>query len=81
MAQPLNLQQRLLSAYILVTGDIMVASGDADTYGPFKCCALFRGSATHINSKHIDIIDNIDIKMPMYNLIEYSDNYSDTPGI
>ena len=35
---------------------------------------------THINDEHVDNADNIDIIMPMYNLIEYSDNYSDTSG-
>ena len=29
---------------------------------------------------HIDTVENLDIIMPMYNLIEYSDNYSDTSG-
>ena len=32
---------------------------------------------THINDEHIDNADNLDIIMHMYNLIEYSDNYSD----
>ena len=35
---------------------------------------------THINDEHVDSADNLDIVMPMYNLIEYSDNYSDTSG-
>ena len=30
--------------------------------------------------KLVDEADNINITMPMYNLIEYSDNYSDTSG-
>ena len=33
---------------------------------------------THINDEHGDNVDNLDIIMPMYNLIEYSENYSDT---
>ena len=32
----------------------------------------------HINDGHIDTAENRDIIKPMYNLIEYSDNYSDT---
>ena len=32
---------------------------------------------THINDDHIDTAENLDIIMPMHNLIEYSDNYSD----
>ena len=34
----------------------------------------------YINDEHIDNADNLDIIMPMYNLIEYSNNYSDTSG-
>ena len=33
-----------------------------------------------MNHEHVDNADNLDIVMPMYNLIEYSDNYSDTSG-
>ena len=34
----------------------------------------------HINDEHIDSTDNLDIIMNLYNLIEYSGNYSDTSG-
>ena len=30
-----------------------------------------------INDEHVDTEENLDIVMPMYNLIEYSDNYQD----
>ena len=33
---------------------------------------------THINNEYVDNGDILDIIMPMYNLIEYTDNYSDT---
>ena len=33
-----------------------------------------------MNDEHIDTAENFDIIMPMYNLIEYSDNYSNTSG-
>ena len=33
-----------------------------------------------INETFVDETDFINITMPMYNLIEYSDNYSDTSG-
>ena len=33
---------------------------------------------THINDEHVDNTDDLIIVMPMYNLIEYSDNYLDT---
>ena len=32
----------------------------------------------HINDDHVDTADILEITMPMYNLIEYSNNYSDT---
>ena len=65
-------------AHILVTGDITVSNGDANTKVAFKNCAPFTKCVTHRNDKHADNADNPDILMPMYNLIEYSDNYSDT---
>ena len=46
----------------------------------FKNCAPFMKCITHINNEHVDNADNLDIIMPMYNLIEYSDSYSDTSG-
>ena len=39
---------------------------------PFTKCDL------KINDEHIDTAENLDIVMPMYNLIEYSDNYQDS---
>ena len=33
-----------------------------------------------INDMFVDKANHIYITMPMYNLIEYSNNYSDTPG-
>ena len=32
------------------------------------------------NDEHVDTAENLDIVMPMYNLIEYSDNYQDSPA-
>ena len=46
----------------------------------FKNCASFTKCVTHINNEDVDNAENRDIIMPMYNLIEYSDNYSDTSG-
>ena len=46
----------------------------------FKNCAPFTKCVTHINDEHVDDVDNLDIAIPMYNLIEYSDNYSDSSG-
>ena len=46
----------------------------------FQNCAPFTKCITHIDDERVDNADNLDIIMPMYNLIEYSNNYSDTSG-
>ena len=51
-----------------------------DTKVTFKNCAPFTRYVTCINDEHIDTAENLDIIMLMYNLIEYSDNYSETSG-
>ena len=40
----------------------------------FKNCAPFTNCISEINNTQIDNAKDIDIVMPMYNLIEYSDN-------
>ena len=67
-------------AYILVTGNIAATPNNAATQVVFKNCAPFEKCRTEINETFVDEADFINIKMPMYNLIEYSDNYSDTTG-
>ena len=67
-------------AYILVTGNITVAGGNPNTKVAFKNCAPFKECRTEINGSFVDKTKHINIAMPMYNLIEYSDNYSDTSG-
>ena len=44
----------------------------------FKNCAPFTNCISEINNTQIDNAKDIDIVMPMYNLIEFSDNYSKT---
>ena len=46
----------------------------------FKNCAPFTDCISKINNTQVDNAKDIDIVMPMYNLIEYSDNYSKTSG-
>ena len=67
-------------AYILVRGDIKIADIAADTNVAFKNYAPFTTCATHVNDEHVETAENFDIVMPMYNLIEYSHNYSDSSG-
>ena len=45
-----------------------------------QSCTPFKECRTEINETFVDKTEHINIAMPMYNLIEYSDNYSDTSG-
>ena len=66
-------------AYILVDGTIRaVNAADANTRLALKNCAPFTKCNLEINDEHVDTAENLDIVMPMYNLIEYSDNYQDS---
>ena len=60
--------------YIFVTGNITAAGGNVNTNVAFKICAPFTRCVTHINDEHIKTAENLDIIMPMYHLLEYSDN-------
>ena len=66
-------------AFILVTGNITVTADD-NTDVAFKNCAPFSTWTTKINDTFVDEANHLFIATPMYNLIEYSDNYSDTSG-
>ena len=67
-------------AYILVTGDITVDGGNANTNVAFKNCVPFTRCVMHINGEHVGTAENLDIIMPIYNLLEYSVNYADSSG-
>ena len=64
-------------AYILVDGTIRAAAADANTRLALKNCAPFTKCNLEINDEHVDTAEKLDIVMPMYSLIEYSDNYQD----
>ena len=65
-------------AYILVDGTIRAAAANANTRLALKNCAPFTKCNLEINDEHVDTAENLEIVMPMYNLIEYSDNYQDS---
>ena len=75
-------------AYILVKGTVSVnntaATGAAvnnnDRKVIFKNCAPFTNCISEINNTQVGNAKDIDIVIPMYNLIEYSDNYAKTTG-
>ena len=83
-------------AYILVTGNIVVtrtvvAAGDnpiqrnqplaVTTQVAFKNYTSFKECKTEINGTFVYYADFINITIPMYHLVEYSDEYSDTSEI
>ena len=77
-------------AYILVKGTMTIAGAGADATArqaderdkgvAFKNRAPFTNCISEINNTQIDNAKDIDIVIPMYNLIEYSDNYAETSG-
>ena len=77
-------------AYNLVKGKITItetgddaAAREADERDKgvaLKNCSLFTNFISEINNTQVYNAKDIDIAMPMYNLIEYSDNYSKTSG-
>ena len=80
----------IADAYIFVKGTITITGDGHDAAARnldernkgviFKNCAPFTKCISRINNTDIDNAHDIDIVMPMYNLIEYSDNYSKTSG-
>ena len=77
-------------AYIYVKGRITITgtgvdasarqADESDKGVAFKSCAPFTICNSQINNTQVDNCKDIDIVMPMYNLIEYSDNYAKTSG-
>ena len=74
-------------AYILVEGTITItgagddaAARQAEKRNKGANCAPFTKCISRINIIDIDTTQDIDIIMPIYNLIEYSNNYSKTSG-
>ena len=68
-------------AYIVVKGTITVTNPDNNEYdkeltlknnAPFVSCIL------KTNNMRIDNAEDLDVVMPMYNLLEYSKNYKKT---
>ena len=77
-------------AHILAKGTITIAAASNDAAARqvdkrdksvvLKNCAPFTKCISKINSTYIDNAQDIDIVIPMYNLIEYNDYYSKTSG-
>ena len=77
-------------AYILVSGTITITGAGTDDNAKrldernkgvlFKNCALFTDCISKINNTKIDNAKDLDVVMPMYNFIEYSDNHLKPSG-
>ena len=70
-------------AYIVVKGDIIVTDPDnakRNKAVAFKSSAPFINCISKINGVRIYNAENLDVIMPMYNLLEYSKNYKKTTG-
>ena len=67
-------------AYILIGGSIRATAANANTRLALKHFAPFTKCNVESNDERADTAENLDITMPMYNLIEYSDNYQDSPA-
>ena len=67
-------------AYILVTGDTIII-GDNGHGVAFKNCVPLTKCMTNIDGTTIDDAEDLDFVMPMYNLVEYSYNYSETEEV
>ena len=79
------------AAYILVSGTIIITGARRDTSARkvdkrskkviFKFSVPFTDRISKINNTQVDNAKDLNVVMPMYNLIEYSDNYSKRLGI
>ena len=75
-------------SYILVSGTITVEDSSAEGAEAnntniqvvFKNCTPFTNCISEINNRQTDNAKDIDVVIPMYNVIEYSDIYSKTLG-
>ena len=56
------------------------AANNAKTKVINKNCSPFTDCTNEVNNTQVDNAKDIDIVMSIYNLIEYSDNYSKTSG-
>ena len=67
-------------AYMLVKGDVTIIAAPA-TQVSFKNCTPFTKCIKKIDTTTVDVAEDLDLVIPMYNFIDYSSNYSETIGI
>ena len=74
------------NVHIIVKGTIRAKKTEAEPNNAnkkviFKNCAPFTSCISRINNTQVDDAQYIDVVMPIYILIEYSDNYLKTSEI
>ena len=71
-------------AYVWVKGNVSASNAaDNDNFNKkfaFKNNAPFMSCISKINGKLVENAEDLDVVMPMYNLLEYSKNYEKTSG-
>ena len=72
--------QRCKHLSILVRRDITVIA-TPQIQVTFKNCAPFTKFNSKIDGTTIDAAEDLDLVIPMYNLIEYDSNYSETTDV
>ena len=63
------------------TAEAALATNNLNKKVILKNCEPFTNCISRINNTQVNDAHDIDVVMPMYNLIEYSDNYSNSSGI
>ena len=67
-------------AYILVRGDIINIVHQVTQVAPFKNCSPLNKYITKIDETTKDNAEDVHLIMSMFNLIEYSSDWSETTG-
>ena len=75
-----NFCDYILHAYILLWSDISIIGQNNATQVAFEDCAPFNKSITKIDGTAIDDAEDLDLVMPMYNLLKCRWNYFNTAG-
>ena len=80
-----NIEQNIIShhysgTYILVRDHIVTTASNIPTQVAFKNGTALNKCTTKIDETATDDAKGLDLVIPMFNLIEYSSNYSQTTG-
>ena len=70
----------IIASEIITVSELTAGRGNNGIEAVFKSCAPFTDCISEINNTQIDNAIDIDVVMPMYNIIEYSNKNSTTPG-